>query len=72
MNKMNPENEELYQQALKFLDYFRSNDENFISPSALQRRLRIGHITANRIIDRMENEGLISDYKPGHPRKILK
>jgi len=41
---------------------------NFASISFLQRKLRIGFARAGRIIDKLEEDGLISS---GHPRRVL-
>ncbi len=41
------------------------------STSNLQRRLRIGHIKAARIIDKMEEMGVISPYEGTKPRSVL-
>lgn len=64
--------EDLYGNALSRLDYFRDTEYAYISSSSLQRMFRIGYHLAESIIDRMEKEGYISTYKPGHPRKVLK
>jgi S-DNA-T family DNA segregation ATPase FtsK/SpoIIIE len=41
------------------------------SVSILQRRLRLGYTRAARIIDMMEQEGLIGPFEGSKPRKIL-
>jgi len=46
-------------------------ESNRISTSFLQRRLRIGYPRAARIMDMLEEEGLISPAEPGKPRQVL-
>ena len=41
------------------------------SASALQRRFKIGYTRAGRIIDQMEERGIISGYEGSKPRKVL-
>ncbi|EHL73272.1 hypothetical protein HMPREF1014_02589 [Bacillus sp. 7_6_55CFAA_CT2] len=41
------------------------------SVSMIQRRFRIGYVTANKIIDRLEENGIIGPYEGSKPRKIL-
>ena len=37
----------------------------------LQRRFKVGHSRAGRIIDQMEARGLISGYEGSKPRQVL-
>lgn len=41
------------------------------SASMLQRRFKIGHSRAGRIVDQMEARGLISGYEGSKPRQVL-
>ena len=41
------------------------------SASALQRRFKIGYTRAGRIIDQMEERGIISGYQGSKPREVL-
>ena len=41
------------------------------SASALQRRFKIGYTRAGRMIDQMEERGIISGYEGSKPRKVL-
>lgn len=60
------EKDELYEQAVKTI-----MESNQASVSILQRRMRLGYTRAARIIDAMEQEGLIGPYEGSKPRKIL-
>ena len=46
-------------------------ESNQASVSILQRRLRLGYTRAARIIDTMEQEGMIGPFEGSKPRKIL-
>ncbi|PFB19563.1 cell division protein FtsK [Bacillus cereus] len=41
------------------------------SVSMIQRRFRIGYVTATKIIDRLEENGVIGPYEGSKPREIL-
>ena len=41
------------------------------SASMIQRRFKVGHSRAGRIIDQMEERGLISGYEGSKPRRVL-
>jgi len=41
------------------------------STSLLQRRLRIGYSRAARLIERMEQKGVVGEYKENEPREVL-
>ena len=58
--------DELYDEAAKII-----MESNQASVSILQRRLRLGYTRAARIIDMMEEEGLIGPFEGSKPRKIL-
>ena len=56
----------------KYVDAIRiSIEENRVSTSLLQRKLGIGYSRAAKIIDRMEEEGLVSKPDGAKPRNIL-
>jgi S-DNA-T family DNA segregation ATPase FtsK/SpoIIIE len=58
--------DELYDEAVKII-----MESNQASVSILQRRLRLGYTRAARIIDMMEQDGLIGSFEGSKPRKIL-
>lgn len=60
------DDEELYQQAL---DVLRSTKR--ASTSMIQRRLRIGYNRAARIMDLMEDKGIVGPENGSSPREIL-
>lgn len=59
---------ENYEKALKLV---RETNEP-IGPSLLQRRLVIGYTKAARLIDELEENGVISGYEGAKPRRLLK
>jgi S-DNA-T family DNA segregation ATPase FtsK/SpoIIIE len=42
-----------------------------ISPSLLQRRLRVGYLKASRIIEILEDEGIVGPREDGESRRVL-
>lgn len=58
--------EALYEQAKRIV-----LTTKIASISMLQRRLRIGFNKAARLIERMEEEGIVGPYQEGKPRKVL-
>ncbi|MFA4983828.1 MAG: DNA translocase FtsK 4TM domain-containing protein [Candidatus Omnitrophota bacterium] len=60
------EKDELYEDAVRII-----MESNQASVSILQRRLRLGYTRAARIIDTMEQEGMIGPFEGSKPRKIL-
>jgi S-DNA-T family DNA segregation ATPase FtsK/SpoIIIE len=60
------EKDELYDEAVRIV-----MENNQASVSILQRRLRLGYTRAARIIDMMEEEGLIGSFEGSKPRRIL-
>jgi S-DNA-T family DNA segregation ATPase FtsK/SpoIIIE len=62
----NGEKDELYDEAVRVI-----MESNQASVSILQRRMRLGYTRAARIIDMMEQEGLIGPFEGSKPRKIL-
>ncbi|MFW5995722.1 MAG: DNA translocase FtsK 4TM domain-containing protein [Halanaerobiaceae bacterium] len=59
------EKDELYEEAVKLVVEYRA------SISMLQRRLHIGHSRAARLIDTMEEEGIVGPYAGSKPREVL-
>ncbi len=59
------EKDELYEEAVKLVVKHRA------SISMLQRRLHIGHSRAARMIDTMEDEGIVGPYAGSKPREVL-
>jgi S-DNA-T family DNA segregation ATPase FtsK/SpoIIIE len=62
----NGEKDELYDEAVRII-----MESNQASVSILQRRMRLGYTRAARIIDTMEQEGLIGAFEGSKPRRIL-
>ena len=61
------EDASLYEQALDL-----ASRERQLSTSLLQRRLRIGYPRAARLMDQMEDEGIVGpNSEPGKPRPVL-
>jgi DNA segregation ATPase FtsK/SpoIIIE-like protein len=59
--------EELKKQAIKLFKQY----PNDITVGLLRRKLRIGLITANKLIKSLENDGVISKYNEYSKRKLL-
>lgn len=59
------EDDEMYQQALNLVRLHRT-----ASISMIQRKLRIGYNRAARIVERMEEEGLLAPGEVGKPREV--
>jgi S-DNA-T family DNA segregation ATPase FtsK/SpoIIIE len=60
------EKDELYEEAVRVI-----MESNQASVSILQRRMRLGYTRSARIIDMMEQEGLVGPFEGSRPRKIL-
>jgi len=60
------EDEEIIQQCIEVI-----RSERKASVSLLQCRLQLGHARAARIMDELENRGIIGEYKGSEPREIL-
>jgi len=60
------EDEDLIQQCLEVI-----RSEQKASVSLLQRRLRLGYTRAARIMDELENRGVVGPNKGAEPRDIL-
>ena len=46
-------------------------DTQTASTSFIQRRFKVGYARAGRIIDQMEERGIISGYQGSKPREVL-
>ncbi len=62
----NDEDEDLIQQCIEVI-----RSEHKASVSLLQRRLRLGYTRAARIMDELENRGIVGPSKGAEPRDIL-
>ena len=60
------EEDELFEPACEFVVHHGG-----ASASLLQRHFRIGYNRAARLIEMMEEQGIISEQKPGKPRDVL-
>jgi len=60
-----PDFEERYQEAVQIV-----KDTKQCSATMLQRKLRIGFVYSGRIVDRMEQERLVSPYRGSSPREV--
>lgn len=60
------EKDEMYDEAVRVI-----MESNQASVSILQRRLRLGYTRAARIIDTMEQEGMVGPFEGSKPRRIL-
>ena len=60
------EQDELYDEALRLII-----ETNQASVSILQRRMRLGYTRAARLIDIMEQNGIVGPYCGSKPRDIL-
>jgi S-DNA-T family DNA segregation ATPase FtsK/SpoIIIE len=63
---VNGNKDDLYDEAVRMI-----MESNQASVSILQRRLRLGYTRAARIIDMMEQDGLIGPFEGSKPRRIL-
>jgi S-DNA-T family DNA segregation ATPase FtsK/SpoIIIE len=59
--------DELYRQAVDLVVTTRQ-----ASISMIQRRLRVGYNRAARMIEQMEEEGIVSPMESGKPREVLR
>ena len=60
------EKDDMYEEAVRVI-----METGQASVSILQRRLRLGYTRAARIIDMMEQEGMVGPYEGSKPRRIL-
>ena len=65
-SKNEDDKDELYQRAVEII-----KTEGKASTSFLQRKLQIGYNRAARIIDMMENEGIVSKANHVGKREVL-
>ncbi len=63
---VNGEKDELYDEAVRIII-----ESNQASVSILQRRLRLGYTRAARIIDMMEEDGMVGPFEGSKPRRLL-
>lgn len=63
---LDTEKDELYDEAKRMV-----LETGIASVSMLQRRLRLGYTRAARLIDMMEEEGIVGPYRGSKPREIL-
>ncbi len=63
---MDEVDDELYDEAVQLVMEMQS-----ASVSMLQRRFRIGYTRAARLIDAMEDRGIVGPYEGSKPRKVL-
>lgn len=66
VDKGHEDTDELFEEAVKVV-----LDSGQASISMLQRRLRIGYARAARLIDEMEQRGIVGGYEGTKPREIL-
>ncbi|MDO4594315.1 MAG: DNA translocase FtsK 4TM domain-containing protein [Tissierellia bacterium] len=62
----NDDEDELIDKAIEIII-----SENTASVSLLQRKLKVGYARAGRIIDQLENRGVVGGYEGSKPRKVL-
>jgi S-DNA-T family DNA segregation ATPase FtsK/SpoIIIE len=62
----NGEKDPLYDEAVRVIV-----ETNQASVSILQRRLRLGYTRAARIVDMMEQEGMVGPFEGSKPRRLL-
>ena len=65
LEDLDEEEDELLEDAIKLVVEYRA------SISMLQRRLHIGHSRAARLIDKMEEMGIVGPYNGPQPREVL-
>ena len=58
--------DELFNKAKELVTKYDS-----VSASLLQRRLKIGYARAARLLDQLEESGMVSEGEGGKPRKVL-
>jgi S-DNA-T family DNA segregation ATPase FtsK/SpoIIIE len=63
---VNTEKDDLYDEAVRVVI-----ESNQASVSILQRRMRLGYTRAARMIDMMEEGGIVGPYEGSKPRRLL-
>lgn len=61
-----PDKDELFNEAIKTVKRYEE-----VSASLLQRRLKVGYARAARILDELEEIGIVGPGEGGKPRKVL-
>lgn len=59
------DNDDMYKEAVKLI--IKSGK---VSTSLIQHKLRVGYARASRMLDRMEEKGIIGPAQDGSPQKI--
>ena len=65
-NEIAEDEDELINEAIEVII-----NENTASVSMLQRKLKIGYARAGRLIDQLEQRGVVGGYEGSKPRKVL-
>lgn len=62
-----PDTDELFNEAVKTVKKYSE-----VSASLLQRRLKVGYVRAARILDELEEAGIVGSGEGSKPREVLK
>lgn len=63
-------NKSIEELTLEAIDLFKNNPDK-VDISFLQRRLNIGTIKANKILEILENDNIITEYQENIGRKLI-